>query len=95
MYPLSLLKDPEAGGELGERMLQDTSKQRGAFVEVKGWGNVMEGKSRRKCCGQREVAQILTICYLASAQFFQGVATVCTKLFNAVEVSLPRRSLFV
>jgi pantoate--beta-alanine ligase len=54
MYPLSLLKDPEAGGELGERMLQDTSKQRGAFVEVKGWGNVMEGKSRRKCCGQEK-----------------------------------------
>ncbi len=46
MYPLSLLRDSE-GGELGEGMLQDTSKQRGAFVEVKGWGEVMEGRSRR------------------------------------------------
>lgn len=48
MYPLSLLKDPDSGKTLGEGMLQDTSKQRGAFVEVKGWGNVMEGRSRRE-----------------------------------------------
>ncbi len=49
MYPLSLLKDPATGKMLGESMLQDTTKQRGAFVEVKGWGNVMEGRSRREC----------------------------------------------
>ncbi|KAI9635522.1 putative PAN6 Pantoate-beta-alanine ligase [Dioszegia hungarica] len=45
--------------------LQDLSKKRGVEVDVKGWGDVMEGASR--------------------PQFFKGVATVCTKLFNAVE----------
>ena len=29
-------------------MLQDVNKQRGAFVEVKGWGDVLEGASRRE-----------------------------------------------
>lgn len=29
-------------------MLQDVTKQRGAFVEVKGWGDVLEGASRRE-----------------------------------------------
>lgn len=46
---------------------QDTSMQRGTFVEVKGFGNLMEGASR--------------------PTFFRGVATVVTKLFNAIEVS--------
>ncbi|GHJ84476.1 hypothetical protein NliqN6_0878 [Naganishia liquefaciens] len=78
MYPLSTIP-PEAfldeldadgrtangDGAAGEAMLQDTARQRGAFVEVKGWGDVLEGESR--------------------PQFFRGVATVCTKLFNAVE----------
>ncbi len=53
MYPLSGEEwAPEEGGsegkEGGEGMLQDVKKQRGAFVEVKGWGDVMEGKSRRE-----------------------------------------------
>ncbi|WVR04367.1 pantoate-beta-alanine ligase [Kwoniella sp. DSM 27419] len=52
MYPLK--------GEL-----QDLNKHRGVSVELRGWGDVMEGASR--------------------PQFFKGVATVCTKLFNAVE----------
>ncbi|OCF41839.1 pantoate-beta-alanine ligase [Kwoniella heveanensis CBS 569] len=52
MYPLK--------GEL-----QDLGKHRGLSVELRGWGEVMEGASR--------------------PQFFKGVATVCTKLFNAVE----------
>ncbi|OXG33532.1 pantoate-beta-alanine ligase [Cryptococcus neoformans Bt15] len=52
MYPLK--------GEL-----QDLSAHRGVEVDVKGWGDLMEGASR--------------------PQFFKGVATVCTKLFNAVE----------
>ncbi|KAJ8695309.1 pantoate-beta-alanine ligase [Pleurotus ostreatus] len=46
---------------------QDTSMQRGTFVEVKGFGNLMEGASR--------------------PTFFRGVATVVTKLFNAIEPS--------
>lgn len=45
---------------------QDTAEQRGTFVEVKGFGHQMEGKSR--------------------PAFFRGVATVVTKLFNAIEV---------
>ncbi|KAL1408462.1 pantoate-beta-alanine ligase [Vanrija albida] len=45
--------------------LQDMSRRKGASVEVRGWGEVMEGASR--------------------PQFFTGVATVVTKLFNAVE----------
>ncbi|KLO07423.1 Pantoate-beta-alanine ligase [Schizopora paradoxa] len=40
-------------------------EQKGTFVEVKGFGEVMEGKSR--------------------PSFFRGVATVVTKLFNAVQ----------
>lgn len=49
MYPLSEVDGPESEeGKGGEGMLQDTSKQRGAFVEVKGWGNVLEGRSRRE-----------------------------------------------
>ncbi|KAF9466134.1 Pantoate-beta-alanine ligase [Collybia nuda] len=46
---------------------QDTSAQKGAFVEVKGYGHQMEGQSR--------------------PTFFRGVATIVTKLFNAIEVS--------
>ncbi|WVW78790.1 pantoate-beta-alanine ligase [Kwoniella bestiolae CBS 10118] len=52
MYPLK--------GEL-----QDLRSHKGVEVDVRGWGEVMEGASR--------------------PQFFKGVATVCTKLFNAVE----------
>jgi hypothetical protein len=55
MYPLStipaeaFLEDAEEGSSAtGEAMLQDTTKQRGAFVEVKGWGDVLEGESRRE-----------------------------------------------
>lgn len=44
---------------------QDVNQQRGTFVEVKGYGEQMEGKSR--------------------PTFFRGVATVVTKLFNAIE----------
>ncbi|KAJ7281399.1 Pantoate-beta-alanine ligase [Mycena rebaudengoi] len=44
---------------------QDPAAQRGTFIEVKGYGSQMEGKSR--------------------PTFFRGVATVVTKLFNAVE----------
>jgi cytidyltransferase-like protein len=47
-------------------ILQDVKQQRGTFVEVKGYGSEMEGRSR--------------------PSFFRGVATVVTKLFNAVEV---------
>jgi pantoate--beta-alanine ligase len=47
MYPLSSLPAP-ASGSTGESMLQDVNKQRGAFVEVKGWGDVLEGASRRE-----------------------------------------------
>lgn len=47
MYPLSSLPAP-ASGSTGETMLQDVNKQRGAFVEVKGWGDVLEGASRRE-----------------------------------------------
>lgn len=52
MYPLSSLAATttnQAGGELtGEAMLQNVNAQRGAFVEVKGWGDVLEGASRRE-----------------------------------------------
>ncbi|KAG7093729.1 hypothetical protein E1B28_007381 [Marasmius oreades] len=44
---------------------QTVADQKGTFVEVKGYGEQMEGKSR--------------------PTFFRGVATVVTKLFNAVE----------
>ncbi|KAJ7504272.1 Pantoate-beta-alanine ligase [Mycena galericulata] len=44
---------------------QDPAVQKGTFVEVKGYGDQMEGKSR--------------------PIFFRGVATVVTKLFNAIE----------
>ncbi|KAF9045683.1 Pantoate-beta-alanine ligase [Hymenopellis radicata] len=44
---------------------QDVSHQKGTFIEVKGYGEQMEGKSR--------------------PTFFRGVATVVTKLFNAIE----------
>jgi len=46
----------------------DVDQQKGTFIEVKGYGDQMEGKSR--------------------PAFFRGVATVVTKLFNAVEVSI-------
>jgi hypothetical protein len=62
MYPLStippeaFLDEIDADGRTasvdsaaGEAMLQDTARQRGGFVEVKGWGDVLEGESRRKC----------------------------------------------
>ncbi|KAJ9105511.1 hypothetical protein QFC21_001882 [Naganishia friedmannii] len=40
-------KDGEAQPENeATSMLQDTSKQRGAFVQVKGWGDVLEGEAR-------------------------------------------------
>lgn len=45
---------------------QVIQEQKGTFVEVKGFGELMEGKSR--------------------PAFFRGVATVVTKLFNAVQV---------
>ncbi|KAJ6518923.1 hypothetical protein C8R45DRAFT_9631 [Mycena sanguinolenta] len=51
MYPSGFIQDPAA--------------QKGTFIEVKGYGDQMEGKSR--------------------PTFFRGVATVVTKLFNAVE----------
>ncbi|KAF8075118.1 Pantoate-beta-alanine ligase [Lyophyllum atratum] len=44
---------------------QDTTAQKGTFVEVKGYSHQMEGSSR--------------------PTFFRGVATVVTKLFNAIE----------
>ncbi|KZT21608.1 pantothenate synthetase [Neolentinus lepideus HHB14362 ss-1] len=44
---------------------QQVAAQRGTFIEVKGYDEQMEGKSR--------------------PTFFRGVATVVTKLFNAVE----------
>ncbi|KAJ7759169.1 Pantoate-beta-alanine ligase [Mycena metata] len=44
---------------------QNVAAQKGTFLEVKGYGEQMEGKSR--------------------PTFFRGVATVVTKLFNAVE----------
>lgn len=47
---------------------QDPALQRGTFVEVMGYGQEMEGRSR--------------------PIFFRGVATVVTKLFNAVQVCL-------
>ncbi|OCH91511.1 Pantoate-beta-alanine ligase [Obba rivulosa] len=50
---------------------QDTAAQKGTFVEVKGYGHQMEGKTR--------------------PAFFRGVATVVTKLFNAIE---PTRTYF-
>lgn len=45
---------------------QNTQEQKGTFVEVKGYGHQMEGRTR--------------------PTFFRGVATVVTKLFNAIEV---------
>ncbi|KAG8958890.1 pantothenate synthase [Tulasnella sp. 419] len=45
--------------------VQDVSDQKGAFVEIPGYGSKMEGKSR--------------------PTFFRGVATVVSKLFNAVQ----------
>ncbi|KAH9852602.1 Pantoate-beta-alanine ligase [Lenzites betulinus] len=50
---------------------QDTQEQKGTFVEVKGYGHQMEGRTR--------------------PTFFRGVATVVTKLFNAIE---PTRTYF-
>jgi pantoate--beta-alanine ligase len=47
-------------------IVQDVQGQKGAFVEVKGFGHQMEGQSR--------------------PEFFRGVATVVTKLFNVIEV---------
>jgi pantoate--beta-alanine ligase len=47
---------------------QNVSDQQGTFVEVKGFSQQMEGKSR--------------------PTFFRGVATIVTKLFNAIEVRL-------
>jgi len=44
---------------------QDVSQQKGTFVEVKGYGDQMEGRSR--------------------PDFFRGVATIVTKLFNIVQ----------
>jgi pantoate--beta-alanine ligase len=52
-------------------IVQDVEQQRGTFVEVKGYGSEMEGRSR--------------------PLFFRGVATVVSKLFNAVEVLSDRR----
>ncbi|KAG8908823.1 pantothenate synthase [Tulasnella sp. 403] len=46
-------------------VVQDVGKQKGTFVEVKGYSHQMEGQSR--------------------PTFFRGVATVVTKLFNAVQ----------
>lgn len=48
---------------------QNLQLQTGTFVEVKGYGDRLEGTSR--------------------PTFFRGVATVVTKLFNAVQVSDP------
>lgn len=47
-------------------IVQNVAEQKGTFVEVKGYGHQMEGKSR--------------------PLFFRGVATVTTKLLNAVQV---------
>ncbi|KAG6888868.1 hypothetical protein C0992_007264 [Termitomyces sp. T32_za158] len=44
---------------------QNTTEQKGTFIEVKGYSHQMEGKTR--------------------PTFFRGVATVVTKLFNAIE----------
>jgi pantoate--beta-alanine ligase len=91
MYPLSVIPpeafqdDPGAEGVAGEAMLQDTSKQRGAFVEVKGWGDVLEGESRRESPACSRYPSLSADLAEGAAQFFKGVATVCTKLFNAVE----------
>lgn len=49
-------------------IVQNVADQKGTFVEVKGYGDQMEGKSR--------------------PMFFRGVATVVTKLFNAVQVRI-------
>lgn len=46
---------------------QVVQEQKGTFVEVKGYGELMEGASR--------------------PTFFRGVATVVTKLFNAIQPS--------
>ena len=62
--------------------LQDLRQKKGVEVDVKGWGDVMEGASRRMSLFDPDVGAD------GIAQFFKGVATVCTKLFNAVEVGL-------
>jgi pantoate--beta-alanine ligase len=69
MYPLK--------GEL-----QDLGKHRGVTVEMRGYGEVMEGVSRRELLHFQYTLQLMS----RIAQFFKGVATICTKLFNAVEV---------
>ncbi|KAF8967771.1 pantothenate synthetase [Flammula alnicola] len=53
-------------------IVQNVAEQKGTFVEVKGYGQQMEGVSR--------------------PTFFRGVATVVTKLFNAIE---PQDSKFL
>jgi len=73
MYPLK--------GEL-----QDLGRHRGVTVDVKGWGEIMEGLSRRQWC--HDIVDGRVGADERIAQFFKGVATVCTKLFNAVEVGL-------
>ncbi|KAF9814841.1 hypothetical protein IEO21_04893 [Rhodonia placenta] len=50
---------------------QDVSEQKGTFIEVKGYGHQLEGRTR--------------------PTFFRGVATIVTKLFNAIE---PTRTYF-
>ncbi|TBU34084.1 Pantoate-beta-alanine ligase [Dichomitus squalens] len=50
---------------------QSVAEQKGTFVEVKGYGHQMEGRTR--------------------PNFFRGVATVVTKLFNVIE---PTRTYF-
>jgi len=62
---------PEVKDIYPSGIVQDVGQQRGTFVEVKGYGSEMEGRSR--------------------PLFFRGVATVVTKLFNAVEVRLNYR----
>ena len=57
---------PEVKDMYPSGIVQDVGQQQGTFVEVKGYGSEMEGRSR--------------------PSFFRGVATVVTKLFNAVEV---------
>jgi pantoate--beta-alanine ligase len=47
---------------------QDISRQKGTFVEVRGYEEQMEGRSR--------------------PNFFRGVATVVTKLFNIIQVRI-------
>jgi pantoate--beta-alanine ligase len=92
--PLVIFNPPEEVMYPLRGNLQDLSQKKGVEVDVKGWGNVMEGASRRKSrsrnlgfgTGTWNGADHL-------AQFFKGVATVCTKLFNAVEVRLVHLAL--